>query len=110
MVEKRMTAEAVIEAARKLESIKRLDQEIESVVFGMINAPAGVLGSKLRDVIGRNAVMSLCDVSLFGVCLRAVALALLEKRTAMAAEVEGFITVPPPPYTVRSIPGGPQDG
>ncbi len=107
----RMSAEAVIEAARKLEEIKRVDAEMTAIMERFAQAADGgdVLGDKFRGLIGRNVLSSFTNDLLAHLVQRAVMTGLLEKRAALAAEVEGFILIPPPPYGLRGIPGGPVD-
>ena len=109
MVEKRMTAEAVIEAARKLEVIKRLDQEIGDVCERFLSDDK-IVGSRFRQVVGQNVLVSLRDDVLAQVVQHAIINALMEKRAAVASEIEGFITVPACPYLRSTKHAGPQDG
>lgn len=108
----RMTAEAVREAARKLEAIESVDKEMVAVMERFARAQDGgdALGAEIRKVIGRNVLTSFSDDVLAHFIQRAVMTGLLEKRASLAAEVEGFILIPPPSYGPRGIPGGPVDG
>ena len=83
----------------KAESISDHDSTIRSIIDGISHNADG-WGEKVRDIFGRNRLSQFRNAELGDIVAHAIAVSLLERRRAMAAEIAGVVDVPSEPNIV----------
>lgn len=91
-----MTATELRQAARDLDRIKDLDENVANIM-SLSDVKLKNLGSAVRESIGRLKLTRMVDDRIGHVTAMALVGALLDERESIAAELVNRVVVPSPP-------------